>query len=117
MSRQRKPPGGAGRTRRLRKKLFRWLWLQEPELPAGILAYHGTSEQHGNRILKKGIRPRGNKPSEWKGQASHPEMAYLTDSYPHFFGTQTGGQITVAFEIDLAQLDPRRFFPDEDYLV
>lgn len=110
-------PGGGGRTCRLRRKLIRWLWSIQPGLPNGHLIYHGTSDVHAQSILAKGLRPRGNKPSEWQGQESHPEMVYLTDSYPHVFGTQTGQQITAAFEIDASQLDPRRFFPDEDFLV
>ena len=44
-------------------------------------------------------------------------MVYFSDSYPHVFGIQGGGAVTVAFEFDVTQLDPNRFYPDEDYLV
>lgn len=117
MARKRKPPGGAGRTKRLRKKLLKWLWSQQPGLPSGLFLYHGTSDLKYPLISESGLRPRGNRPSEWTGQASHPEMVYITDSYPHVFGVQTGRPITAAFEIDVRQLDPRRLYPDEDYLV
>lgn len=117
MPRRRKPPGGAGRTKRLRKKLFKYLWSHHPSLPSGKYIYHGTSDAKSPAVRKNGLRPRGNNPSEWELLESHPQMVYLTDSYPHVFGTQTGSSVTVAFEIDITQLDPRRLYPDEDFLV
>lgn len=117
MAKRRRQPGGTGRTKRLRKKLIKWLWSQQEPLPNGRYLYHGTSDVYRLPILKNGLRPRNNRPSIWADQPSHSQMVYLTDSYPHVFGTQGGNRITVAFEIDAMQLDPRRLLPDEDYLV
>ena len=117
MARKRKPPGGAGRTKRLRKKLLKWLWSQQPGLPNGLFMYHGTSDLKYPLISESGLRPRGNRPSEWTGQASHHEMVYITDSYPHVFGVQTGRPITAAFEIDGRKIAHRSLSSEEDYLA
>lgn len=115
MGKSRRPPGGAGRTKRMRKK--RRKWLASFGVHPGMFLYHGSSAAHLESVRKQGLVPRGAKPSQWEDEPSRPDMVYLTDSYPHFFGTMGGNQMTVAYEIDLNTLDPRRLLPDEDYIA
>jgi hypothetical protein len=53
----------------------------------------------------------------WQRLSSHPEMVYLTDTYPFFFTNTGGTPWGVVFEIDADILEPIKFYPDEDYLV
>jgi len=82
-----------------------------------VLIYHGCSDTRRETILANGIEPRGDRPSMWQGLPSHPEMVYLTDTYPFFFTNTAGTTWVVVFEIDTEPLEPERFYPDEDYLV
>jgi hypothetical protein len=115
MSRGKRTPGGAGRTKRLRKK--RQKWLESEGIVSGMVLFHGSSAAHLASVRAHGLLPRGAKPSQWEDEPSRPDMIYLTDSYPHFFGTKGGGHTTIAYEIDMASLNPRLLFPDEDYLA
>lgn len=82
-----------------------------------MLIYHGCSDARRETILANGIEPRGDRPSMWQGLPSHPEMVYLTDTYPFFFTNTGGTPWVVVFEIDTDRLDLGRFYPDEDYLA
>lgn len=99
----------------MRKK--RRKWLESLGIYPGMVVYHGSSAAHLESVRTQGLVPRGAKPSQWEDEPSRPDMIYLTDSYPHFFGTKGGNLLTVAYEIDLSLLDPYRLFPDEDYLA
>lgn len=80
--------------------------------------YHGTSEEHLDSILAKGIQPRethGN--SNWDHTVtSRPNLVYLTDTYPWYFGLQagTGDNWPAVLEVDV-QLES--LVPDEDALA
>ena len=78
--------------------------------------YHGTSVTFLAETQRHGIRPRRDRSSNWKEAPSHPEMVYLTDAYPFYYATMSREKPCVVFEIDAAQLDQRRLYPDEDYL-
>ena len=54
-----------------------------------IRLFHGTSQKHLNSILKKGLMPRGKKPSNWEEYPSANDRVYLTRSYAIFFAIQS----------------------------
>jgi len=99
----------------MRKK--RRKWLESFGVEPGMILFHGSSAAHLASVRKQGLIPRGAKPSNWADEPSRPDTIYLTDSYPHFFGTKVGNPVTIAYEIDLCLLDPRRLLPDEDYIA
>src|SRR5438552_677016 len=82
--------------------------------------YHGTSSQHLEAILRNGIEPRAVRgaPSNWQELPSHPEMVYLTTTYPGYYAAAnlepTDSLLLV--EVEVARLDSKLFYPDEDYL-
>jgi hypothetical protein len=80
--------------------------------------YHGTSSKYLDNILKKGIKPRVNKKSNWSAQ-SQKEYVYLTDMYPLFFSlhaTKTKKEKMIIIEIDSFKLDENMFYPDDDFI-
>jgi hypothetical protein len=82
--------------------------------------YQGTSERHLPKILRDGLRPRGQtRVSNWGHTVpSHMDTVYLTDSYGiHFAACATRGKERMAvLKIDASGLDPTRLVPDEDAL-
>lgn len=83
-----------------------------------MILYHGTSSKYLDIILKKGIKPRANKKSNWSEQ-SQKEYVYLTDMYPLFFSlqaTKTKKDKLVILEIEGHDLDDNLFYPDDDYI-
>jgi hypothetical protein len=99
----------------MRKK--RRKWLETLGVHTGMVIYHGSSAAHLESVRKQGLVPRGARPSNWADEPSRPDAIYLTDSYPHFFGTMGGNLVTIAYEIDVCLLDPRRLLPDEDFVA
>jgi hypothetical protein len=85
-----------------------------------MLLYHGTSERHLETILEFGLKPRtcqGNW-QQWPSLLGH---VYLTNTYPFYFGISATNpdcesERAVALEIDVTQLDPSKFYADEDYV-
>ena len=79
--------------------------------------YHGTSVAFVAQTQRYGIRPRKDRASNWKEAPSHPDMVYLTTTYPFYYATMSRDEkVGVVFEIDASQLDQKRLHPDEDYL-
>lgn len=82
--------------------------------------FHGTSETAAQQVLNKGLLPRiVHKNSNWKRAVqSNSKMVYLTDTYPLFFASHAtkAGERMVVIEIDTADLDPLKFYADEDVL-
>lgn len=81
--------------------------------------YHGTSICNLKKILDKGIVPRGTKGStNWEKNPSHPEMVYLSTAYPFYFAycSSQKSDKYVVFEIDFNKLDPKKLYPDEDFI-
>ena len=116
MRRYGRSPGGSCRTRRMKKK--RMHWLGKNGIHNGMKLYHGTTFDDLVIIKNEGLMPRGERPSRWEGlEESHSEMVYLTEAHPYFFGAQGGHPITVAVEVDVSKLDPRRLHADEDFIV
>lgn len=82
-----------------------------------MILYHGTSGANVEKILKEGIHPRGEGPSNWECE-SRSDLVYLTDSYAPYFAMaatdEDESQIKVAvFEVDV---DEDFLLPDEDFL-
>jgi hypothetical protein len=83
--------------------------------------YHGATSKNLEDILRRGIRPRtSSMPSTWPDVPSDAEMVYLTTTYPFSFAANTVAddehpQLLV-FELDLARLNERRLYPDEEWL-
>jgi hypothetical protein len=94
---------------------------EQPSKPLRL--FHGTSSRFREQIMKHGLRPRessgksvyANKLVFGKNLESHPELIYLTDTYPLQFGMlacQTyGGNILVAGVLVEEQL----LQPDTDF--
>lgn len=82
--------------------------------------YHGSNTKYLDKILKKGICPRGTKgKTNWKKYPSHPDMVYMSTCYPFYFSYCSQAERkekAVVFEIDFSQLDPDLLYPDEDFI-
>ena len=82
--------------------------------------YHGTSGAHRASILRKGLRPRGErKLGQWQHSVpSNARSVYLTSAYPmHFaFNAEPPSTTFVIFEIETERLDTFFLLPDEDVL-
>ncbi len=81
--------------------------------------YHGTTEIRLKSILNKGIRPRGRDDGNWEEQPSRNDLVYLSTTYPLYFAaTSVKGYERIAIlEIDLEELNARKFLPDEDFVA
>lgn len=85
--------------------------------------FHGTNGGWLDNILKRGLEPRGMRPSRnnWKHvpHQSNPKCVYMTDSYAPYFAFQAarGKELSCAVvEIDTDRLDPEALWADEDCL-
>ena len=81
--------------------------------------YHGTSERHLQKILKEGIKPRGENPSNWEIE-SLKNAVYLTTVYSGYYAATTSGVFDerwCVIEINLKHLEKRKLIPDEDYIA
>ena len=80
-----------------------------------IKLYHGTTTKHLGKILKQGITPRHNRPSNWDKHPSRNDMVYLTNAYAIWFAqvATKENESPVVLEV-LA--DEKRLYPDEDFL-
>lgn len=80
--------------------------------------YHGTSSRHLDRILEKGIKPRGRRKGNWKEFPSRKDMVYLTNAYAPFFAVQgtKGEEKALILEVDVSSLE-ENLYPDEDFIA
>jgi len=79
--------------------------------------YHGTTSLNLNKILKKGLIPRGKKKSNWEEFPSRHDLVYVSQSYPFYFGINSvKSEPVLVVEIDLEKLDKSLLLPDEDYI-
>src|SRR5438552_8020447 len=87
-----------------------------------MLLYHGTSELHLEKILKKGITPRSHRKDRignWKHTiTSNSKAVYLTNAYGVFYAQSALNkkERLVVIEINSDLLLPWKFTPDEDCL-
>ena len=81
--------------------------------------YHGTSSKNLNKILEKGIQPRGKRKSNWKEYPSRSDMVYLTNAYAPFFAVQSckKDEKALVLELDRDSLDASNVYPDEDFIA
>ena len=80
--------------------------------------YHGTRINNLESVLASGLRPRGEAPSNWKKQPSRPDCVYLSTNqgFAHGKSHDENGRVAV-FEVELASLNKRLLYPDEDYVA
>lgn len=81
--------------------------------------YHGTSSRHLDQILKEGLTPRAERPSNWDAESCN-EVVYLTKTYGlHFAGNAVNAEnedlVIVEIDTDLLP-DQEKLLPDEDSL-
>lgn len=88
----------------------------ERQLPSRI--YHGTDASFLTDVLADGLFPRSqDEPGNWSDQfSSHPEMVYLSTTYPGFFAGCAADANLLFLELDFGKLDPTFLYPDEDFL-
>jgi hypothetical protein len=80
--------------------------------------YHGTTEAFALEALKKGLRPRGRRKSNWPDAASCKDAVYLTNAYPLYYAINATDPamktLPAIIEIDTLHLDEDLLAPDED---
>lgn len=79
--------------------------------------YHGTSSRHLESILRDGLKPRGEGPSNWEAASSN-QVVYLTRTYGLHFASNartTSDEDLAIVEIDTDLLpNPESLLADED---
>tara|TARA_R100001463_G_scaffold40271_1_gene85602 strand:+ start:260 stop:934 length:675 start_codon:yes stop_codon:yes gene_type:complete len=88
-----------------------------PQALSKMYLYHGTSTKKLDKILEKGIEPRGRRKSVWAEFPSHPDRVYLTNAYAIWFAMRAvdnyGGDCVV-FKVDVSE---EWLMADEDALA
>lgn len=81
--------------------------------------YHGTTSRWLQKILAKGIHPRGKRKSIWDQYPSRTDMVYLTTAYPLYFAINAieDNEKSLIVEIDSDLLDQSLLYPDEDFIT
>lgn len=86
-----------------------------------MLLYHGTSAKHLNKIMQKGLTPRGKRKGNWNHTIdSHAGAVYMTSAYAGYFAftaTQSVNYKWLIIEIDTDRLEEHLLHPDEDVLA
>ena len=83
-----------------------------------LVLYHGTSTKYLDKILKEGIKPRGNKNGNWKHSVkSKKDLVYLTDTYAPYFANAATKKpykpVIIKLEINTKDFE---LYPDEDFI-
>jgi hypothetical protein len=83
--------------------------------------YHGTSERYVERIMRRGLEPRGRHIGNWKHtMLSRPDAVYMSNAYALYFACHTASRTkkekAAVIEIDTTGLNPFCLHPDEDFL-
>lgn len=80
--------------------------------------FHGTSITVLDKILNRGVLPRGKRKGNWKDAPSRADCVYLTNAYAPYFALPAYGprRDGVVLEIDTERLEANRLLPDEDAL-
>jgi hypothetical protein len=90
----------------------------DPNTTVNRFLYHGTHLRNLESVLARGLYPRGTAPSNWPDQPSRPDCVYLTASQGFAYGRDNNEDEKVAvFEVELASLDKRLLYPDEDFIA
>jgi len=85
--------------------------------------YHGTTSLRLQSILADGIRPRSTTGGNYSKYPSRPDLIYLTQSFPFYFGVNAiaPGNLDVekvlVLEVDGDKLNHDLFLPDEDFVA
>ena len=76
--------------------------------------FHGTGEAAARRIMKEGILPRDDGPSNWEAE-SRKDLVYLTNAYAPYFAdaARQPGERLAIIEVEV---DEGELLPDEDFL-
>lgn len=80
--------------------------------------YHGTTAKVARAALTGGLRPRGNRKSNWD-VPSRADAVYLTSAYALHFATACANpkeKLLGIVEVESDRLNPFRLAPDEDFL-
>lgn len=81
--------------------------------------YHGTTARVARAALTGGLRPRGNRKSNWEHAPSRSDAVYLTSAYALHFATCCENDREKQWgivEVETDRLNPFRLAPDEDFL-
>jgi hypothetical protein len=80
--------------------------------------YHGTTSKHLDKILERGIEPRGQRRSNWPDAPSGQDRVYLSTAYAPYFAIQATRKphYPIVIEIDTTKLNMLNLVADEDYL-
>jgi len=85
-----------------------------------LILYHGTSKKNLEKILKEGIKPRGDKKSNWETGigTSRNDLVYLTYCYACYYAGEAckeDDDIPVVIKVRINQ-NKTELFPDEEYI-
>ena len=86
----------------------------------GMKLYHGTTSSRARKILKEGLRPRGEGKGNYSPQlASHHGCVYLSTVYGPAYACRAIPRLgpLAVVEIDAGGLHADRLRPDEDYML
>lgn len=81
--------------------------------------YHGTSITVLDKILNRGLLPRGKRKGNWRDAPARADCVYLTNAYAPYFAIHTYDaqrRDGVVLEIDTSLLEANKLLPDEDAL-
>ena len=88
-----------------------------------LILYHGTSLTNFQKIKKQGIKPRGNKKSNWQGIGlSRPDLVYLTNCYAIYYAMAANKNKKTNIKnpgiILKIQVDPKKIklYLDEEFI-
>ena len=85
-----------------------------------MILYHGTTKRALKKILKEGLKPRGDNKSNWDSGIgkSRKNLVYLTSCYACYYASMAckkSGDIPIILKIEL---DPKNIilYPDEEFI-
>ena len=86
----------------------------------GMKLYHGTTASRARKILKEGLRPRGERRGNYSPHlASHQGCVYLSTVYGPAYACRAAPSLRplAVVEVDAGWLRAERLRPDEDYMT
>ena len=86
---------------------------------AKIILYHGTDTNNLEKILKEGIKPRGNSKGNWvhADLYSNNKLIYLTDTYAWYYSVNQANEDNENCTVLQIEVDTNNLYCDEDLFM